>query len=48
MQNHWLFSTNYIYFCKWQKADDKEDAQNLEERNSARRRLFAVRKQNIS
>ena len=33
--NHWLLSSNNIYFCKWQKADDKkkskEDEQNLEE-----------------
>ena len=24
MQNHWLFSSNNIYFCKWQKADEKK------------------------
>ena len=42
MQNHWLFSSNNIHFCKWQKADEKkkskEEKQNLEELNSARRR----------
>ena len=40
MQNHWLFSSNNIYFCKCQKADEKkkvEDEQNLEEWNSVRR-----------
>ena len=34
MQNHRLFSSNNIEFCKWQKADEKkskEDEQNLEE-----------------
>ena len=44
MQNHWLFSSNSIDFCKWQKADEKkrkEDEQNLEEWNSARHRLEA-------
>ena len=33
MQNHWLFSSNNSYLCKWQKADEKkrkEDEQNLE------------------
>ena len=38
MQNHWLFSSNNIYFCKCQKADEeknKEDEQTLEELNSA-------------
>ena len=34
--------TNDLYFCKWQKANEikksKEDEQNLEEWNSARRR----------
>ena len=38
MQNHWLFSSNNIYFCKCQKADEKkskEDKQTLEELNSA-------------
>ena len=24
MQNHWLFSSDNIYFCKWQKADEKK------------------------
>ena len=24
MQNHWLFSSNNIYFCKYQKADEKK------------------------
>ena len=24
MQNHWLFSSNNIYFCKWKKADEKK------------------------
>ena len=45
MQNHWLFLSNNIYFCKWQKADEKkkrkEEKQNLEESNSARRRSQA-------
>ena len=45
MQNHLLFSSNNIYFCKWQKADEKkkskEEEQNLEEQNSARRRSQA-------
>ena len=44
MQNHGLFSSNNIYFCKWQKAVEKkskDDEQNLEERNSARRRSQA-------
>ena len=45
MQNHWLFSTNNNYFCKWQKADEKnkskEDEQNLEEWNLDRRRSEA-------
>ena len=44
MQNHWLFSSNNIYFCKCQKADEKkskEDEQPLEELNSAHRRLPA-------
>ena len=38
MQNLWLFSSNNIYFCKCQKADEKknkEDEQTLEELNSA-------------
>ena len=42
-QNHWLFSSNNIYFCKWKKADEKkskEDEQNLEW-NSARCRSEA-------
>ena len=44
MQNHWLFSSNNIYFCKWQKLTrkkSKEDEQNLEEWNSAPRRSEA-------
>ena len=44
MQNHWLFSSNIIFFCKCQKADEKkkvEDEQNLEELNSAHRRSKA-------
>ena len=44
MQNHWLFSSNNIYFLKRQKADEKEskeDEQNLEEWSSARRRSEA-------
>ena len=24
MQNHWLFSSNNIYFCKCQKADEEK------------------------
>ena len=44
--NHWLFSSNNIYFCKCQKADhgdkkSKEDEQTLEELNSAHRRSQA-------
>ena len=45
MQNHWLFSSNNIYFrCKSQKADEKKskaDEQTLEELNSAQRRSQA-------
>ena len=47
MQNHWLFSSNNIYFCKCQKADEKkkskskEDEQTLEELNLAHRRSQA-------
>ena len=44
MQNHWLFSSNNIYFCKWQKLmrkKSKEDDHNLEEWNSVRRRSQA-------
>ena len=44
MQNHWLFSSNNIYFCTCQKADEKkskEDAQTLEELNSAQCRSQA-------
>ena len=44
MQNHWLFSSNNIYFCKCQKADEKkikEDEQTLEKLNSAHRRSQA-------
>ena len=44
MQNHWLFSSNNIYFCKCQKADEKkskEDEKTLEELNSAHRRSQA-------
>ena len=40
MQNHWLVSSNNIYFCKCQKTDEeknKEDEQTLEELNSAHR-----------
>ena len=47
MQNHGLFSSNNIYFCKCQKADgkkSKEDEQVSEELNSTHRR----RKQNVS
>ena len=40
MQNHWLFSSKNICFCKCQRADEKnkEDEQPLEELNSAHRR----------
>ena len=47
MQNHWLFSSNNIYFCKCQKAEEKkskEDKQTLEELI----RLITVRKQSVS
>ena len=27
IQNHWLFSSNNIYFCKGQKADEKKSKQ---------------------
>ena len=40
MQNHWMFSSNNIYFCKCQNADEKkskEDEQTLEELISAHR-----------
>ena len=47
MQNHWLFSSDNIYFiCKCQKADEKkskEDKQTLEELNSAHHRSQAKR-----
>ena len=47
MQNHWLFSSNNIYFCKCRKADEKEiskeDEQTLEQLNSAHRRSQAKR-----
>ena len=39
MQNHWLFSSNDIYFCKCQKAE--EDKRTSEELNSAHRRSQA-------
>ena len=42
MQNHWLFSSNNIYFCECQKADEKkskEDKETLEELNLAHCRL---------
>ena len=38
MQNHWLFSSNNIYFCKWRKSwweKKVETEQNLKEWNSA-------------
>ena len=41
MQNHWLFSSNNIYFCECQRVDEKkskEDEQTLEELYSAHRR----------
>ena len=41
MQNHWLFSSNNIYFCKCHKKKSKEDEQTLEELNSAHRRSQA-------
>ena len=44
MQNHWLFSPGNIYFCKYQKADEKKnqvDEQTLEELNLAHRRSQA-------
>ena len=45
MLNHWLFSSNNIYFCKCQNADEKkkskEDEKTLEELNSAHRRSQA-------
>ena len=44
MQNHWLFSSNNIYFSKCQNADNKknskEDEQTLE--------VITVRKQTVS
>ena len=47
MQNHWLFSSDNIYFIfKCQKADEKkskEDKQTLEELNSAHHRSQAKR-----
>ena len=49
MQNHWLFSSNNIYFCKCQKADEKkskEDKQTLIWKNYIR--LIALRKRNVS
>ena len=44
MQNHWLFSSNNIYFCMCQKTDEKkskEDEQTLKELNSAHHRSQA-------
>ena len=44
MENHWLFSSNFIYFWKCQKADEKkkkEDEQTVEELNSVHRRSQA-------
>ena len=44
MQNHLLFSSNNIYFCKYQKVDEeksKQDEQPLEELNLAHRRSQA-------
>ena len=44
MQNHWLFSSNNIYFFKCQKAEEKKrkkDERTLEELNSAHRRSQA-------
>ena len=41
MQNHWLFPSHNIYFCKCQKADEKKKVkrigQTLEELNSVHR-----------
>ena len=44
MQNHWLFSSNNIYFFKCQKADEKKSKKGdktLEELNLAHRRSQA-------
>ena len=49
MQNHWLFSSNNIYFCKCQKADEIKKKQR--ERENFGRIKFGsspVRKQNVS
>ena len=43
MQNHWLFSSENIYFCKCQRADEKKKVKTTkkEELNSAHCRLQA-------
>ena len=50
MQNHWLFSSNNISFCKWKKADEKTKVNRMSKiwnfKNEIR--LVAVRKQNVS
>ena len=48
MQNHWLFSSNNIYFCKCQKADGIKKAKRTRKFRNNQIRLIAVRKQNVS
>ena len=48
MQNHWLFSSNNIYFCKWQKADENKKVKRTSKIWKNEIRLVAVRKQNVS
>ena len=48
MQNHWLFSSNNIYFCKWQKADEKKKVEKTSKIWKNEIRLVAVRKRNVS
>ena len=49
MHNHWLFSSNNIYFCKWQKADEKTKVKRTSKiRKKNEIWLVAVRKQNVS
>ena len=40
MQNHWLFSSNNIYFCKCQKTDEKKTE---EDEQTQGRIKFALR-----
>ena len=48
MQNHWLFSSNNVYSCQWQKADEKKKVKRTSKIWKNKIRLVAVRKQNVS